>query len=173
MKVNIRLKERSNIMIQMRHTILLLVVLAFLSGCQDETNGTSARPSSTPPSQPLQILPSALVRFLDVMNENPSQVKAAVIRLQQDLDGKRVALLFELQAASEPGQVESSFPKNLAEIDRGEFNIIAEKVKFDILDSDELPVGAEIPIEHGMKVGDDTIAVVCVDIVDVAWKQAP
>jgi TPR repeat protein len=74
---------------------------------------------SDPPSQ-TQLLPWALNRFFDLMNETPSKVDEARMRLQQDLDGKQVEIPLVMGPSSDPYEIEQSPSKSfLAGINEG------------------------------------------------------
>ena len=80
----------------------------------------------------MQVLPWALVRFCELLKGTPAQPETAILRLQQDLAGKQVALLFGLAPTSSKDKVELSFPKSLVHINWGDFVVLTPQTTFTV-----------------------------------------
>jgi hypothetical protein len=144
-------------------------------------------------SQPLQVLPWALGRFFDLLGGAPSRADEARRRLQEDLSGKDVAILFGLAPSGSAGRVALSGMKNLANVGGDPFMILAGPTTFDVSRGDVsaaakeeilLTGRAEVrstdtapgprPVAFSLVVarrdGNRATGVVIVDIVEATWQ---
>ena len=88
---------------------------------------------SEPPSQK-QLLPWALNRFFALMNETPTKVDEARMRLQQDLEGNQVTIPLVMEPSSNPYELYQSPPESFfAGVNAGnDFGILSPIRRFKV-----------------------------------------
>lgn len=147
----------------------------------------------------LELLPGTLTNVLRTMTECPSHASAARSRLERELHGRRVALLFGVTMSAQPGHVELGSPEGFGETKVGEYTIlfphtvysVSEGKASDVAGCTRILLTGRALVRWPEQVGDEEVsdfrlivislagdspekrAVVYVDIVDAEWGQTP